>query len=178
MPIVLETQRLSISRQCDCSASELANYHRRNQRFHGPWSPARDPSWYEEAYVFARTKGEDPNLKFALWEGSTLQGLVTVTGLQDGAFCAGYLGFSLDQQAEGKGLMFEALGALLPHIFDQLVFEGQPLNRLMAAYMPSNARSAKLLARLGFEREGLAKAYLRIAGQWEDHVLTALLNSR
>jgi ribosomal-protein-alanine N-acetyltransferase len=47
----------------------------------------------------------------------------------------------------------------------------------MANYMPGNERSARLLERLGFEREGYAKAYLNIAGRWQDHVLTALVNS-
>ena len=35
-------------------------------------------------------------------------------------------------------------------------------------------RSGALLARLGFEKEGYAKDYLLIDGQWRDHVLTAL----
>jgi ribosomal-protein-alanine N-acetyltransferase len=43
----------------------------------------------------------------------------------------------------------------------------------MANHVPRNERSARLLARLGFEREGYAKRYLQIAGTWEDHVLTA-----
>ena len=46
----------------------------------------------------------------------------------------------------------------------------------MANYMPHNHRSGKLLERLGFEREGYAKDYLLIDGQWRDHVLTALTN--
>ncbi|MFB0585429.1 hypothetical protein [Aeromonas salmonicida] len=37
-------------------------------------------------------------------------------------------------------------------------------------------RSAALLERLGFEREGYARDYLMINGRWEDHILTALLN--
>jgi ribosomal-protein-alanine N-acetyltransferase len=44
--------------------------------------------------------------------------------------------------------------------------------------MPANQRSAQLLRALGFEREGLAKSYLKIAGQWEDMVLNALINPR
>jgi ribosomal-protein-alanine N-acetyltransferase len=46
----------------------------------------------------------------------------------------------------------------------------------MATYMTTNQRSAVLLERLGFEKEGYAKSYLNIAGTWEDHVLTALVN--
>ena len=54
-------------------------------------------------------------------------------------------------------------------------FDGLQLHRVMAAYLPRNERSARLLQALGFEREGYAKRYLRIAGVWEDHVLTARL---
>ena len=46
----------------------------------------------------------------------------------------------------------------------------------MANYMPNNTRSGTLLERLGFEKEGLARQYLQIAGRWEDHILTSKLN--
>ena len=48
----------------------------------------------------------------------------------------------------------------------------------MANYMPSNKRSGQLLDRLGFQKEGVAKSYLKIAGKWEDHVLTSLVNKQ
>jgi [ribosomal protein S5]-alanine N-acetyltransferase len=51
------------------------------------------------------------------------------------------------------------------------------LSRIMANHRPENTRSANLLAKLGFEREGLARAYLRINGAWADHVLTSLINA-
>jgi len=47
----------------------------------------------------------------------------------------------------------------------------------MANHAPSNERSEKMLRRLGFEREGYAKAYLKIADKWEDMVLNSLINS-
>lgn len=46
----------------------------------------------------------------------------------------------------------------------------------MANYTPSNIRSEKLLTKLGFEKEGLAKSYFKIAGSWQDHVLTSKIN--
>jgi ribosomal-protein-alanine N-acetyltransferase len=33
-----------------------------------------------------------------------------------------------------------------------------------------------VLEGLGFEREGVARSYLKINGEWADHVLTALIN--
>jgi ribosomal-protein-alanine N-acetyltransferase len=35
-----------------------------------------------------------------------------------------------------------------------------------------------LLRALGFEREGVARSYLKIAGKWEDMVLNSLINPR
>ena len=58
------------------------------------------------------------------------------------------------------------------------VFDSMRLHRIMANYRPENERSARLLERLGFVREGLAKDYLFIDGAWRDHILTALVNPR
>ena len=48
------------------------------------------------------------------------------------------------------------------------------LHRVQANHLPENQRSARLLQRLGFRVEGLAREYLYINGAWRDHVLTAL----
>ncbi len=46
----------------------------------------------------------------------------------------------------------------------------------MANHLPRNVRSERLLESLGFEKEGHARAYLKIAGVWEDHTLRSLIN--
>lgn len=56
-------------------------------------------------------------------------------------------------------------------------FEQLGLHRIMASHLPRNARSERLLESLGFEKEGYARAYLKIAGVWEDHVLRALVDA-
>jgi ribosomal-protein-alanine N-acetyltransferase len=56
------------------------------------------------------------------------------------------------------------------------MFNQLQLHRVMATYMTANQRSAALLKRLGFEKEGYAKSYMNISGTWEDHILTALVN--
>ncbi|MCJ8298752.1 MAG: 30S ribosomal protein S5 alanine N-acetyltransferase, partial [Pseudomonadales bacterium] len=50
------------------------------------------------------------------------------------------------------------------------------LHRIMANYIPENVRSAKVLEKVGFKKEGYSPSYLKIAGKWQDHVLTALIN--
>ena len=43
--------------------------------------------------------------------------------------------------------------------------------RLQAATLTHNAASRKVLERAGFTEIGLAPAYLKIAGAWQDHIL-------
>jgi ribosomal-protein-alanine N-acetyltransferase len=50
------------------------------------------------------------------------------------------------------------------------------LHRIEAACLPANKASAGLLAKAGFQYEGLARRYLKINGVWQDHSLYALLS--
>ncbi|MBV8364939.1 MAG: GNAT family N-acetyltransferase [Candidatus Eremiobacteraeota bacterium] len=101
----------------------------------------------------------------------TVFGSANLSNIIRGPFQACYLGYNIDEAHEGRGLMREALQALIGFGFAEL-----QLHRIMANYQPRNARSGGLLKRLGFVIEGTAKEYLRINGVWEEHVLTALTN--
>ena len=52
------------------------------------------------------------------------------------------------------------------------------LHRIEAATMLSNVASIRVLESCGFTREGLARAYLKINGRWEDHLLYARVAER
>ncbi|MBC6433993.1 GNAT family N-acetyltransferase [Nostoc sp. HG1] len=84
-------------------------------------------------------------------------------------FC--YVGYSLAESKQGKGYMTEGLKAAIQYLFEELNF-----HRVMANYMPHNRRSGNVLKRLGFVIEGYARDYLLINGQWEDHIMTSLIN--
>lgn len=99
-------------------------------------------------------------------------GSVNVSNVVRGAFHSATLGYSLDEAYVGRGLMTEALHAVIGEMFSPRV----NLHRLQAAYRPENVRSAAVLRRLGFEDEGFARDYLFIDGAWRDHRVTALIN--
>lgn len=101
-------------------------------------------------------------------ETDTVIGAANLFGIMRGAFQASYLGYHVDRAYEGRGLMHEALSALLTFAFDEV-----PLHRVMAAHAVWNDRSRKVLERLRFVREGYAERYLLLNGVWEDHVLWA-----
>ena len=68
--------------------------------------------------------------------------------------------------------MTAALTGLLPFAFDHLC-----LHRISAATLPHNIASRTLLEKVGFSEEGFARKYLRINGEWQDHVIYAMLNT-
>ena len=68
--------------------------------------------------------------------------------------------------------MTEALSGILPILFSRL-----KMHRVEAACLPENKASQALLHKIGFRREGFAKHYLKINGEWKDHLLFGLLET-
>ena len=157
----------------------LATYEKNNQTHLTKWEPIRDELYFTDIEVGKRVKS---NFKdFISGSSVCLVGLdksrskivctCNFTNIVHGVFQACNLGYSINAKDQGKGLMFEMLTVSIEYIFSQI-----GLHRIMANYISSNIRSEKLLTRLGFEKEGLAKSYLKIAGSWQDHVLTSKIN--
>jgi ribosomal-protein-alanine N-acetyltransferase len=86
------------------------------------------------------------------------------------------LGYWMGAPYAGRGLMRAALDLLLPYVFaPEGERAGLGLHRIDAACIPENARSRALLMHCGFREIGLAPAFLKINGQWRDHVCHQLL---
>ena len=161
-------------------APRMVDYYRRNRDHLAPWEPRRSHEfltapWWErqlEANRLEFQKDSGARLVLVARDDSLgpVLGVANLSNIVRGTLHACHLGYSLDREHEGRGLMQEALEALLTHAFGQL-----QLHRVMANYQPENLRSARLLERLGFVREGYARHYLHIDGAWRDHVLTALV---
>jgi aminoglycoside 6'-N-acetyltransferase len=82
------------------------------------------------------------------------------------------LGFTFAPEFQGHGYATEAVARLVRFL---LVEEG--LHRLSAACDGRNVRSARLLERVGFRREGHLVRSTWIKGEWTDDVLFGLLAS-
>lgn len=101
---------------------------------------------------------------------STLVGGLTLSNVRRGVAQACSLGYWMGERHAGQGYMTAGVRAVLPFVFGTL-----RLRRVEAACLPTNMPSRRLLERVGFEREGYARRYLCIDGQWQDHLLYALL---
>ena len=146
------------------------------------WSPPPAPGFFTEAFwadrlaVSVEEFHADRAVRFVMQprdaplDGPVI-GTCNYTNIVRGAFHACDLGYQVGRTHEGQGLMAEALRETNAFMFDAL-----RMHRIMANFRPENERSGRLLGRLGFVREGLARDYLFIDGAWRDHVLTALVH--
>jgi ribosomal-protein-alanine N-acetyltransferase len=93
----------------------------------------------------------------------SLVGIINVNNVVLGAFHSGYLGYYAFEPRR-KGLMTDALGAVVEHAFGPM-----GLHRLEANIQPGNAASIQLAQRCGFRREGFSPNYLFVDNDWRDH---------
>lgn len=103
-------------------------------------------------------------------EGGALLGGITLSNVRRGVTGSGSLGYWIGAPYARQGYMGEAVACVLDFAFDRL-----SLHRVEAACLTHNEASCGLLLKCGFTREGLARGYLKIDGQWQDHVTFAIL---
>ena len=158
--------------------SAWAQLRAESRAFLTPW----EPTWPDDDLTRAafrrrvRRQSEDmtrdESFAFLIFDLGTdaLLGGLTIGGLRRGVAQAATLGYWMGERHAGRGRMTRAVAAAARYGFSTL-----RLHRLEAACLPENIASMTLLERNGFQREGLARAYLRIDGVWRDHLLYALL---
>lgn len=151
-------------------AQALAAAFQRNREYLAPWEPIRPEEFYTVAgqqKVIDRRRAEldaGTALPMVLAGTDSIQGLLNLGSIVRGAFQNAHLGYWIDRTAQGSGLMTAAVGAAINIAKDVL-----SLHRVEAATLVHNIASQRVLEKNGFESYGTARAYLRIAGQGQDH---------
>ena len=142
-----------------------------------------EPRWTEadltrRAYTMRLARGRNEarqgtDYSFFVFETDgahpVLAGGVTISNVRRRAAQHANLGYWMGAAFAGRGLMTEAVAAVIPFVFGEL-----GLHRLHAAFLPHNIASRRVLEKNGFREEGYAENYLQIDGKWADHVLFAL----
>ncbi|WIB59529.1 GNAT family N-acetyltransferase [Curtobacterium sp. MCLR17_007] len=153
-------------------AAPLADLLVRNRAWLAPWDPARPDSYFTEGGQRAeidgclRRRGRGEMLPLVITTDDVVVGRLNVNSIVRGAFESGTLGYWVAEESAGHGAATTAVG-----LAARMAFDGLGLHRLEAGTLPHNARSQRVLEKSGFERYGYAPRYLRIAGDWQDHVL-------
>lgn len=159
-------------------ALKLQKYLLKNKSRLTPYEPLREVDYYQYDAIKKRLTEEETalmhdqalSLVMISQDGFEIVGKINFTNFIFGYFQTCYLGFSIDADFEGKGIMKKCLVEainLIKHKYD--------IHRIMANHLPSNYKSEMLLKRVGFVKEGYAKSYIKINGRWENHMLNALV---
>lgn len=174
MSIKLHTQRLTLTGPQGVRGRTLHRYYLQNADHFaqgGGDLPARPGETRARLAAQKRLWKQGRGYRFYGFLGNELVLDLGLANVVRGPFQAAHLGYRTAEAHQGQGLMTEALLEVVAYAFETL-----KLHRIMANYQPWNQASGRVLDKLGFEREGLAKDYLFIGGEWRDHVLTALVN--
>lgn len=146
-----------------------------NRAFLEPYEPARPSSDFTIAGVKASiadlgaARAAGAAYPFCIRAEGAIVGRLTLSQVFRRAFQNCYLGYFVAERHNGRGYATEAVRLAVDYAFDDL-----GLHRVQANVMTKNPRSARVLEKAGFRREGLALNYLQIAGRWEDHDLFAI----
>lgn len=150
-----------------------------SRAFLTPWEPTWPPDDLTRASFRRRVRRHLQEIEnneafpfLVFRDDDMLLGGLTLGQIKRGVVQATTLGYWIGAPNAQQGFMSRAVRAAAGFAFGTL-----RLHRIEASCLPHNGASIRLLERMGFTREGYARAYLRINGVWEDHLLYALLES-
>lgn len=182
MQKIYETERLLLEVLDKSYAEKVVDYYLRNESFLEEWEPVRSEEFYtkqyqEEQLDKALTDIINDN-SLILWilkkqDDHRIIGSIAFTNIVKGVFLSTYLGYKLDKDEINKGYITEAVQKGI-----EIMFNEYGLHRIEANIMPKNERSLRVAQKLGFYNEGVAYKYLKINGEWEDHIHMCLLNDK
>ena len=164
------TVRVRPAREED--AATLAALYRANRAYLAPFEPTRDEEFFTPAGQATRltallAEAEQGRAHpYVIEVDARIAGRVTVTNVALGPFCSGSLGYWVAAAQAGRGVASAAVAQVAGDCFTT-----HGLHRLEAATLVDNLASQAVLRRTGFTLIGRAPAYLRIAGEWRDHLL-------
>lgn len=159
--------------------AEIVEFMVENATFLAPFEPIRSKDYYTQDYWQNKIEQHRYNFNQSLslymliriQDSGRMAGFINYSHFERASFQNCRVGYALGEKFEGKGIMLEAMRASIEFIFGHL-----KLHRIEANVMPENIRSRNLLKRLHFIEHGLAPEYLKIAGEWRDHIQTSLIN--
>lgn len=154
-------------------AERLAEILTLSRGFLAPYEPFRAESYFTVAgqesavqrLLESRSSGTTEPRVIVSDRGEVV-GRITLNNIVRGPFESCSVGYWLHQPFTGQGLATRAVNEMV-----DIAFHGLGLHRVEAGTLLDNTASQAVLKRTGFVQFGLAPEYLRIAGEWRDHLL-------
>lgn len=149
---------------------------RRNADWLSQWDATAPPGAEARPVTFrtlirrlTRSAKVGTTLPFAVEVDGRFAGQLTVNNVVRGSAQFASVGYWLDRQHAGKGVMPRAVAMAIDHCFLAV-----GLHRIEVAIRPENSNSLRVVEKLDLPEVGYAPRYLHIDGDWRDHRLYAI----
>lgn len=133
-----------------------------------PGGDARPTSFRQLVKRLERQARAGSTLPFAIEVDGHFAGQVTVNNIVRGSAQFASVGYWLDKDYAGRGVVPRAVALAIDHCF------ANGLHRVEVAIRPENSNSLRVVEKLGIREIGYAPKFLHIDGDWRDHRLYAI----
>lgn len=175
-PAVLRDGELTVRPIARSDEEQWREARTRNALWLDPWEATVPPGSERPTVTFAdlvrrlrRSARLGTTMPFVMEVDGRLVGQVTVNNIVRGSAQFASVGYWIDQQVAGRGLVPRAVALVIDHCF---VVAG--LHRIEICVRPENSNSLRVVEKLGLREVGLAPRYLHIDGDWRDHRIYAV----
>lgn len=159
--------------------AQIIAMNKRNRAFFEKFSPSNSDDYYTEEHQLQwinksrADRMEDRKYSFVVCqtEDERIVGTIGLTYVVRGPLQSCMIGYNLDEAANGKGYMTEAVKQVVRYAFEEL-----RLHRIVGEASPQNPGSIRVLEKAGFHKEGISRSNVKINGVWEDHQVLAIIN--
>jgi len=158
-------------------AESLLSLRLRNRIAHQQFEPRHDEEFYtlqgQQQLLERRTIEalQDKAYMFGIYLlDGRLIGQITISNIVRGVGQFADIGYLIDHEVQAKGYMTAAVGLIL-----QFAFRSLGLHRVQAAILVHNIASRRVLEKNHFQPEGVARSFIKINGEWQDHQTYAIL---
>lgn len=116
-----------------------------------------------------RAARDGTTFPFAVEVDGAFAGQLTVNNIVRGSAQFASVGYWIDQQYAGRGVMPRAVAMAIDHCFTTA-----GLHRIEICIRPENTNSLRVVEKLGIREIGYAPRFLHIDGEWRDHRIYAV----
>ncbi|WP_238905134.1 GNAT family protein [Clostridium sp. YIM B02506] len=176
--IELKGSNIEVKNLTPDNAQEMLDYYIRNFNHLKEFEPQKDRSFYTYEVQYSilmesyKQLIDGTGIDLGIFKDNKIIGKIRISNIVYGVFRNAFIGYSIDENEQGKGYMKEAVKLVLKYAFSEL-----ELHRIEATAMIENTKSQRVLRSCGFKELGISEKYLFINGEWKDHVVFYNVNS-
>jgi [ribosomal protein S5]-alanine N-acetyltransferase len=175
-PVTLSDGEVTVRPLSTRDAAAWRSARQRNAAWLIPWDATVPPggdgrptSFKQLVRRLHRQARQGVTYPFAIDVAGRFAGQVTVNNVVRGSALFASVGYWIDREYAGRGVMPRAVALVVDHCF-----WNAGLHRVEIAIRPENSNSLRVVEKLGIREVGYAPRYLHIDGDWRDHRIYAV----